>query len=319
MAPSSPGHSSWRRRFAPTPREMATAGFQTVRAEAERELDPVKVVDAAFVAREVGDLPTSAALEAVHARVRRMRGDALFADMVRALVPIDALNEEEAIFFWRSFLAHRKRMSNLLGRPVPLSVAALDWLLAEGRMKQPVVAEHTSVQALLRNSTHDPLTGVLNRGAFEMLLERELEHGRRYAQPLSLLLLDLDHFKELNDGQGHAAGDAVLRQVGALLLDEMRRVDWCARYGGDEFAVIAAHTDEHHAVRLSQRIVARVRRELRGVITLSVGVAAETGGRLGAAELVAEADRALYASKRDGRDRVTAASHLTTLTRPVVS
>lgn len=285
-----------------------------------RDDDPSKVIDAAFVAREAGDKPMNATLEALHNRMRRGRGEALYADMIRALVPVEALNDNEASLMWRKIVAHRERMRDDLNRPVAITVAALDWLLAHGRLVNPVMAEHTSVQALLRHSTLDPLTGVLNRGAFQMLLDRELEHGRRYGQPVSLLLIDLDYFKELNDSKGHAAGDAVLRRVGELLRDEMRRVDWCARYGGDEFAVIAAHTDERHGVRLSQRIASRVRRELASSVTLSIGVAAESGQGQSAAELIAAADAALYASKRDGRDRVTAASHLKApLARPLVS
>jgi diguanylate cyclase (GGDEF)-like protein len=202
-------------------------------------------------------------------------------------------------------------MRSQLGRQVPLVVAALDHVIGESALAQPVLVDEEGLRELVQGSTTDPLTGVLNRGAFQVILERELESARRYGHPLSLVMLDLDGFKELNDELGHPAGDKVLRRLGALLRDQMRSADWCARYGGDEFAVIASHTDEAGAARLAHRILDRARRTLPDSVRLSAGVATVPFEQPCTPDtLVGASDAALYAAKRSGGDCVACSSLL---------
>ncbi len=160
----------------------------------------------------------------------------------------------------------------------------------------------------------DGLTGVYNRRAFEDFLARETEAARRYDRPLSLIVSDVDRFKEINDTWGHPAGDHALCRLARVLEDEARRSDMVARIGGDEFALIVRGSDAGNAVRIGERIVARLARleispagcEDLFSIGASFGVADLEMASGCADRLVEMADRALLAAKRAGGGSVTA-------------
>lgn len=159
-------------------------------------------------------------------------------------------------------------------------------------------------------ATTDGLTGVKNRAAFNQRLAEEFDRASRSGQPLSVVLLDVDHFKAFNDAFGHPAGDAVLTAVGRTLQAVARGTDFVARYGGEEFAVILPDTDYAGAMALAERC----RRAIAGrawdrrPVTASVGVSTLTPTTADAAALVQEADQALYRSKQAGRNRVNHSS-----------
>jgi diguanylate cyclase (GGDEF)-like protein len=160
-------------------------------------------------------------------------------------------------------------------------------------------------------ATVDVLTGVLNRQALFARLEAELERASRYGHELSVVLVDLDHFKRLNDSHGHAAGDVVLHEVAEVLRTNVRGADVVGRYGGEEFMVILPETDVDAAASLAEklrRLVARNSVVLDdgslASITLSAGVAGGFGGHLSLGPLVRDADNALYSAKALGRDQV---------------
>jgi len=159
----------------------------------------------------------------------------------------------------------------------------------------------------------DPLTQTHNRRALMERLTSELERARRYALHLSVLMVDLDHFKAINDSYGHVVGDEVLRGVSRVLQREARAVDVVARFGGEEFLVVLPETGEEGAVALAERIRARVEETppvtggeygwLR--VTVSIGVATVPSPRVNSPEeLIAVADEALYRAKAQGRNRV---------------
>ena len=157
----------------------------------------------------------------------------------------------------------------------------------------------------------DPLSGCLNRRGFEQQLVREVARGSRAESDIALIALDIDNFKAINDTFGHLAGDAAIRECGALLRATARLNDIVARTGGEEFMLLAPDTDLDGATRLAERIVAAFRSADfkcvggRRKITVSVGVVAEHTIDADIAEgLRARADEALYAAKRSGRDRV---------------
>jgi two-component system cell cycle response regulator len=160
-----------------------------------------------------------------------------------------------------------------------------------------------------RQSVTDPLTGTGNFRQLTTTLNREIERATRFGRPLSVLMLDLDHFKQVNDTQGHAFGDAVLREFAHRLTDCLREVDVVARYGGEEFAVVLPETDASGAASVATRVVAAIRSEpfesLGHVrrVTVSVGVASFPDHGRSAAEVMRAADGALYVAKRAGRDR----------------
>lgn len=157
----------------------------------------------------------------------------------------------------------------------------------------------------------DELTGLHNRRFFEGRIQYELDRVQRYATPLALMVMDIDHFKAVNDTYGHPAGDAVLRQLAALAQARVRRVDLLARVGGEEFALLMPNTDEQGAQIVSQRLLESVRLRTFRVLdrdlnlTVSMGLAAVAGGWSGdPAQLFRAADQALYRAKLEGRDRL---------------
>ncbi|CAG2136189.1 hypothetical protein LMG31506_01625 [Cupriavidus yeoncheonensis] len=162
----------------------------------------------------------------------------------------------------------------------------------------------------------DALTGLLNRGALDLSALGLVARWQRDGQPLSCLVIDIDHFKQVNDTFGHHAGDAVLREVAQALDNSRRASDVAGRYGGEEFCILCPHTDEHQATALANRILRKVRAiPLPGqecFASVSIGVA-QLRGETGSKELLwrtlfADADRALYLAKKQGRDRYVLAS-----------
>ena len=155
----------------------------------------------------------------------------------------------------------------------------------------------------------DALTQIANRMRFDEVLAAEISRSSRTGEPLGLLMLDIDHFKSLNDTLGHQAGDDTLRAVAQAIAAECRDFDTVARYGGEEFAVIVPMADAESCARTGERLRRVVERmELPRPITVSVGTAAYPDNALDADALVRAADLALYESKFGGRNRVTAAT-----------
>jgi diguanylate cyclase (GGDEF)-like protein len=169
-------------------------------------------------------------------------------------------------------------------------------------------------QRLLQMATSDPLTGLFNRGYVEDRFAIELSRARRYGQVLTLAVIDADRFKALNDTHGHAAGDFVLKKIGALLRDSFRQSDTTARYGGEEFVVLLPETDMAAArckVESLRELVAATPIQLgpqaQSVqITISAGLASFPDDGDEASDLFAAADQRMFRAKREGRNRVVA-------------
>jgi diguanylate cyclase (GGDEF)-like protein len=165
---------------------------------------------------------------------------------------------------------------------------------------------------LARLATTDPLTGLFNTSVFHDRLGYELRRAARYREPLSLLIMDLDGLKRVNDQSGHLAGDAALRSVAAAIRCGLREIDLGARIGGDEFAVLAPRTNEAAAVVLAERLRSHVAKgidaRVRRGITISIGIAsvpAAAEAQRTPVSLIAAADEALYVAKRGGGNRVS--------------
>jgi diguanylate cyclase (GGDEF)-like protein len=170
----------------------------------------------------------------------------------------------------------------------------------------------------------DQLTGCLNRATGVMNLEQELRRSRRSRRPVSILMIDIDHFKSINDTRGHLAGDAVLEKFGAMIGQVLRTTDVRCRFGGDEFLVILPETALAGAEQAASKIRAAVRHldaETEGSsrTTLSIGIAQAERGEMDVASLVGRADAALYRAKQAGRDTFrVAASEGAVLEHPAV-
>lgn len=161
-------------------------------------------------------------------------------------------------------------------------------------------------------ATHDPLTGLFNRRALESRVLEEVNRVNRYGHPLSVLMLDIDFFKKINDGFGHIAGDIVLVELARLLQRTLRNTDVIARYGGEEFVILLPMTGKREATQLAERLCQIVAEHDVDTgngqivrITVSIGVAAiETKGNSRWDVLIDAADRAMYEAKGAGRNRV---------------
>ena len=160
-----------------------------------------------------------------------------------------------------------------------------------------------------RQANHDTLTGLFNRRYLDDTLPRELNHARRKNSPISIAMLDIDHFKKFNDSFGHEAGDVILREIGHLFKESLRKSDIACRYGGEEFVlVLLDSTQEESHGRLDmireqvKNLQIRYQEKLLGKMTLSIGIVEANGNMLSAEELVTAADKALYAAKHAGRD-----------------
>jgi diguanylate cyclase (GGDEF)-like protein len=194
--------------------------------------------------------------------------------------------------------ATQQRLSAAIAGQVALSLASL-------RLRE----------TLREQSIHDPLTGLFNRRFMQESLNRELLRSKRKKTPLTVVFLDLDHFKRFNDTFGHDAGDAVLRSVAEALRTHYRADDVVCRYGGEEFAVILPESVAEEAAKRSEDLrlavkQLRIRHEAKVLdgITLSMGIAAFPQHASSEEELLRLADIALYQSKSRGRDRITTAT-----------
>ena len=172
-------------------------------------------------------------------------------------------------------------------------------------------AELEAANDRLRNlSVTDKLTGLRNRRAFEERLAFEFAMARRKKRQLSVVLLDADDFKKVNDRLGHPAGDAVLQQLGKVLQETVRATDLAVRYGGEEFAAILPETDERSALAWAKRLQKALAASAwqHHPVTVSVGVACLTPACTDGAHLMALVDQALYRAKRQGKNCVVSAS-----------
>ncbi|SMC25784.1 response regulator receiver modulated diguanylate cyclase [Desulfacinum hydrothermale DSM 13146] len=168
-------------------------------------------------------------------------------------------------------------------------------------------------EALHFQATRDPLTRVYNRGATMERLHEELDRSAREGQSMGLIMIDIDHFKKINDTHGHLAGDVVLRRTAEIMTSVVRSYDVVGRFGGEEFLVLLPKVDEEILSRIAERIRAAVAAETiraEGAeihVTLSAGTVVGRKG-LGVDQLIQAADEALYEAKRSGRNRVCAAT-----------
>lgn len=280
--------------------------------------------------RELFDAHTAAVIRFDHAA---RHGSVVGADtlqgerIVGATVALDDDSASAGVFAG----GHSARSGSGDGIAAPIFVAGALWgsvgaafqgarvsARAEQRLTQfaevigLAIANAAAWDKLSREATTDALTGLANRRVFQSRLKTEVERAHRYGRSLSLVLLDVDHFKRVNDLHGHHAGDAVLIELARRLQDQVREGELIARVGGEEFAWLMPETDERHACLAAERIrkvVEATPFETAGPITISAGASASEPSCNGS-ELMRWADDALYLAKDSGRNRVRAASEI---------
>ena len=208
-------------------------------------------------------------------------------------------------------------------KPFTKEDAQLLWILS--LVAENLLTREYANEGLLRFAFTDYLTGLRTRGYFEQQLELEFKRAERKQQKFALLMIDIDHFKVLNDTFGHHVGDQLLRDVTSILMKDMREVDTVARYGGEEFVIILPETTETGAVFVAQRLRRAVDQAkfFAGSphsvqhLTISIGVAVYDTDAQFKRDLIEFADAALYAAKHAGRNRVMSYSELSKQGREV--
>ncbi len=214
---------------------------------------------------------------------------------------------------WKAIWEYRQEMRNKLERNVDFRVAMLSYFLdISHKIRNPKIIEITIFQKTEDGIYIDQLTGLHNYRFFQMTLEREVQRVKRYGTPLSLVIFDIDNFKQFNDRYGHLAGNRALVLVARALVSSVRDTDTVVRYGGEEFVAILPETTKTGALRVAERARRRVETGLvkfsggrSGVVTVSGGVAQFEVDAGTSEELVKRADRALYISKSRGKNMVT--------------
>lgn len=244
--------------------------------------------------------------------LRESEGAPTFSIMLHLLAHLE-LPDVQAERLLGDLLHHRNAVARALGRDPGLRVAAIDYLSnVKPLLTNPTIVESTHLERTERSAVTDVLTGLGNRRHFSNCLGLEVRRSRRYGLRLSLLLLDLDAFKRLNDRYGHLFGDLVLERVGGVLRRAVREADVACRYGGEEFAVILPETDRLGSYAVAERIRRRIEqfaeqpiggRKVR--LSLSGGIASYPDDAADAARLIDLADEALYLSKHRGKNRIS--------------
>jgi diguanylate cyclase (GGDEF)-like protein len=253
----------------------------------------------------------------------------------RQPVLLSHLSDEQPTRFFPSKSKLRLPARSFLGLPLIVQDRVIGLLLCLSDAPSAFTATHQHLLSILCNqaaqaitdaqlheqverlASIDGLTTLLNHRAFHGRLHYEWEQAQRHGEALALMMIDLDHFKRINDTHGHQAGDRILKQVAALLKQLARKVDTVGRYGGEEFAILLPKTTAAQAGKMGERIrkvIERGRFGLEGVaipVTLSIGVASAPTDATGPDQLVSVADKALYGAKAKGRNRVMLSAELT--------
>lgn len=230
-----------------------------------------------------------------------------FSDLFMVLVNYQ-FTEEEAHIHWEKILEHKKEFSEKVGRAVGFRVALLDYFIVQNKLlKNPKIIEISLFEEVLKTSLLDELTRVYNRRYLNLCLPREIKRAQRRKRTLSVLLFDIDDFKQFNDKFGHIEGDEVLRKIGETLHDVFRSEDTPCRFGGEEFLVILPESNAKSALKVTNRLrkqLAKIKFKGKWQLKISGGIAEFAVHAADSGSMILAADRALYKAKLQGKDRV---------------
>jgi diguanylate cyclase (GGDEF)-like protein len=260
-----------------------------------------------FIAAIAGDRDLTAEDQKHFQRLQAKHGDKIYEDMLFVLTH-QSFNAVTARDLWEKIIYHKRIMGKLLGRPVGISVAAMDYLANIGNyIEEPCIISKAKIAEIAEIALKDGLTQLFDACTFRSKLEIEIKRYKRYGVEVSLIMMDIDDFKEINDSHGHQKGDRVLSEISKFILKAVRELDICSRYGGDEFVVILPQTGRREALRLAERIRERIENHFKKDlnVTISLGVATCPLNAKSARALITKADRALYQSKSSGKNKVT--------------
>lgn len=261
-----------------------------------------------FVSALAGDRALSANENKLFQRLSKELGEILYVDLL-FVITHQYYPEETARLLWNQILEHKKNVSKKLRRNIGITVAALDYLgNVHNKLESPTVISEHKISQIAEIAIQDGLTQLFDVTTFRAKLETEIKRYKRYGSEVSVLMIDIDDFKQFNDDHGHQEGDRILAEVASLIKKTTRDLDICCRYGGEEFSVILPQTAYKAALTIAERIRRRVQQKFKksSAITVSIGCAMCPKNGKSANVLVKKADKALYFSKANGKNQVTA-------------
>jgi diguanylate cyclase (GGDEF)-like protein len=226
------------------------------------------------------------------------------------------LPDETACLHWNAIQEHYKKLRQLLGRDLHVITVISDYLHTVTRLfNRSRLVEVRSYERMVNESIHDSLTGLANRSHFAALYDQQIALAQRYDSDLSILFLDIDNFKDINDNYGHIAGDIALKIVADIIKKEKRNTDIAARYGGEEFVVMMPHTSSLNGYVLAERIRHAVEKtsithnQLSIALTISGGLASFPLNSENPNDLLRMADDAVYLAKGAGKNAICLYKH----------
>jgi diguanylate cyclase (GGDEF)-like protein len=240
-------------------------------------------------------------------------GDEVYSNLFFILANLD-FSPGEAASHWRGLLETWDEVNQAVGQPIDIRVAILHYFLEiDRKLKNPTIVEMRILREVRQSAILDGLTQVYNYRYFRDRIDHEVKREERSALSVSLLMIDVDHFKAFNDCNGHLHGNVALQEMAALIKSAVRDVDVVTRYGGEEFAVILCETRKGGALLVAEKIRKLVEEtsfvgeetQPGGTLTVSIGVATSPIDAPDSQELIAKADAALFDSKNEGKNRVT--------------
>ena len=217
-------------------------------------------------------------------------------------------NEKKAIRLWKSILKHKNELNIKLDRDVGILTATLDYLTnITDEISFPKIIHDQRIEDVVKIATTDGLTGIYSRSIFDFSIEQEIIKAVRYDKSLSLMLIDIDDFKKINDTYGHQDGDDVIKKLVKIIKRNLRKSDLVARYGGEEFAVIMPETSIQKAFTVAERIrknAAKILKCKELNITICIGISTLSKAIDSVYDLIKIADDALYNAKKGTKNKV---------------
>jgi len=212
---------------------------------------------------------------------------------------------------WNKLLVHRLEMTRKLERPISITTVFCDYLQSTSSyLENPRIIESTNYDNILQKSHYDKLTGLYNRCYFDEAYSQQIALAKRYLKDFTVLFLDIDNFKSVNDTHGHKVGDIVLKSIADIITKEKRDSDIAARYGGEEFVLLLSHSDNISSYIFAERLRQKIAKlefsctdkELK--VTVSGGIASFPFNSSNPEDLVEMADSAMYLAKGAGKNRI---------------
>ncbi|TGL88641.1 diguanylate cyclase [Leptospira congkakensis] len=245
------------------------------------------------------------------AQIHHLEDSQICSAILKVLTSLE-ISENDSVITWQEIIDNKNKLTNCMGREVGIRIATLDYFTnINKKIRNPKIIEMKLFADTEKLILVDELTRLYNRRHFETALVREFKQSTRYNQNLTLLIIDIDDFKKINDTYGHTTGDEILSKVAKQITSCLRTEDTACRIGGEEFAVIFPQTNEEQALIASEKLLEACRTiQLSGrSVTLSGGIVSYPEKVKNCDEMYDLADRALYTAKQSGKNQIVAYSN----------